>query len=231
MKLVSCHHGELQISSSEGLDAKKAKSFSTGLHALDRLLPGEAFAYGAIHEILAQPGQGLPLFFAALLARAAGGIPTSSSSHPGKAIVWSDPHANLYPPALAAIGIPLDRLFLLRPANPADELWALAECLRCTGISATLANPPTLSRIEARRLQLAVESGGGAGILLRTLDNASIHYAAASRWLVQHLPGQRTMQRWQLQLIHAHGGRVGQTIILEACHETHHVRAFEAVAD
>ena len=231
MPLVSCHRGKLQVASSEALAAGKTRGFSTGLNAVDRLLHGEAFAYGAIHEILAEPGQGLPLFFAAMLARAAMvGEQKCASPSPG-AVVWSDPQRQLYPPALAAAGIPLHRLLLLRPRTPADELWAVAECLRCKAVRATLANPQRLSQIEARRLQLAAEAGGGAGILLRVAGPNSSQYAAATRWLVRHARGEPTLQRWQLQLIHGHGGHVGNTIILEACHQTNHVRAFATVAD
>src|SRR4051794_682950 len=41
-------------------------------------------------------------------------------------IVWSDPHNELYPPALAALGFDLANLYLLRPASPADEVWAVS---------------------------------------------------------------------------------------------------------
>ena len=140
------------------------------------------------------------------------------------AIVWSDPHGELYPPALAALGIPLERLFLLHPANEADQVWALAECLRCRGVAAAVAALPPrqrLSRVEARRLQLAAERGGGVGLLLRTAGKASAEHAATTRWLVRPERGERNEQRWRIQLIHGHGGRVGQSIILEHHRDAH----------
>src|SRR5947207_13074752 len=84
-------------------------SFSTGLQALDALAPGGAFRRGVVHEILADPADGTPLFFAMLLARAA---------KDSGAIVWCDPGSEIYPPALAAPGIDLDRLFLRQPKPP-----------------------------------------------------------------------------------------------------------------
>src|SRR5262249_23167779 len=156
---------------------------------------------------------GLALFFATFLARLAAG---------NRAVAWCDPQGCLYPPALEAAGIALERLFVLRPKSWADEVWAVAECLRCPGGGVTLANLTKLSRVEARRLQLAAESGGGVGILLRTPGAAAAEYAAVTRWLVRPMMGERNVQRWQLQLIHGHGGRVGQSVILEVCRETNH---------
>ncbi|HEX2972383.1 MAG TPA: hypothetical protein VHP11_08615, partial [Tepidisphaeraceae bacterium] len=128
-------------------------------------------------------------------------------------------------------GIPLEQWLGLQPRTPADELWATAECVRCPGVRATVAHFGRLTRIEARRLQLAAEAGGGVGILLRPGGPASAEYAAATRWRVWRMPGERTVQRWKLQLIHGHGGQVGRDVILEAGGETDHVRAFAAVGD
>jgi protein ImuA len=235
MKIVTCHRGQLQTTTAEAAVAAFAKKpvFATGLDAIDSLLPGGGLARGAVHELLTEEGKGLPLFVAAVLAKAAGTPsphrPIAPSPH--RPIIWSDPDAALYPPALAAAGIPLDRLFLLRPRSEADEVWALAECLRCKGVAATVASPKRLSRIEARRLQLAAEDGGGVGILLRRCGAGSSQYAAATRWLVAPVPGERTVQRWRLQLLHGHGGLIGKAVVLEVCRETNTVRASEAVGD
>ncbi|CAN5657558.1 hypothetical protein BH09PLA1_BH09PLA1_20890 [soil metagenome] len=152
------------------------------------------------------------------------------------AIVWCDPQGKLYPPAVAAMGVPLDRLFLLRPKTIPDENWAIAECLRCRGVSATIASPRRLSRIEARRFQLAAERGRGIGILLRPYDRTANVYSAATRWLVSPQRGLRTVQRWRIELIHGHGGQIGQAVILEHHRETNSIqilplRAFEQLAD
>ena len=144
-------------------------------------------------------------------------------------LIWSDPFHQLYPPALAAHGIPLNRLLLLRPRDLEEQTWAVAECLRCRGVGAVVAAPADLSRTEARRLQLAAEQGGGVGLLLRT-TRAATHYAAATRWLVRPAPGERTLQRWNIQLLHGHGGRIGQTVCLEYCRETHRLRVSDPMA-
>jgi protein ImuA len=238
MQLISCHNGRLLASALAEETLARPKVFTTGLRAIDELLPHDGFARGAIHEVLADPNHGMPRFFALLLARSAAvdrgtGFQRARDNSHGLetrvtgAIVWCDPRGELYPPAVAAMGIPLDRLYVLHPKNPPDHVWALAECLRCKGVSATVAPVEKLSRIEARRLQLAAEQGGGAGILLRPLDRHASVYAAATRWLVAPMRGERTVQRWKVQLIHGHGGRMGQTVVLEHHRDTRTLQARE----
>jgi protein ImuA len=253
MQWISCHEGRLLTrAGAQAGPAVGARAFGTGLDALDALAPGGAFARGAIHELLSAPSHGKPLFVAMLLARAALETPLADSrtkerpdstrpfvcESPSVALIWSDPHHEIHPPALAAHGIPLEQVYLLR-TGPSDQVWAVAECLRCKGVGAVVAAMPRLTRVEARRLQLAAEAGGGAGIFLRaattTMGNRSPGigdvYAAATRWLVRPAPGERTTQRWGLTLLHGHGGRIGHAVTLEYCRENHLVRALAPLAD
>ena len=226
MKVLTCHNGQLHAAHSEcgsefgefGVKASE-RSFVTGFVALDQVAPNGAFARGAVHELLAIPSHPSPFFVALFLAKASMIQPNSLRG----AIVWCDPQGKLYPPAVAAMGVPLDRLFLLRPKTIADENWAIAECLRCRGVSATIASPRKLSRIEARRFQLAAERGKGVGILLRPYDRTAHIYAATTRWLVAPQRGLRTVQRWRIELIHGHGGQVGDAVILEHHRETNRI--------
>jgi len=218
MQFISCHNGRL-LTSLRSEQIAPEKTFVTGLTALDELAPGGRFMRGAIHELLVDPSEGLPQFIALIFAR---------EFHP---VIWCDPSGELYPPAIAPF-IPLAHLYLLHPKNLADETWAVAECLRCKGVAAVIAAPSKLSRIEARRLQLAAERGGGVGILLRRFDRSSNIYAAATRWLVAPFPsGDASVQKWAIQLIHGHGGRVGTTVILEHHRETNLVRATDELVD
>lgn len=220
MQVVSCYLGKIQITDNKRLKPVE-RMFYTGMEALDELAGG--FPRRSVHELLGEDGY-KPGFAAGILAKAA-------LHAAGGWLVWLDGDRRLYPPGLAGLGIDLSRLILLRPDKPGEQVWAVAECLRCKGVAAVVAALDRLSRIEARRLQLAAEAGGSTGILLRPAGRISREYAAATRWLVRPLPGQRTMQRLNLQLIHGHGGRVGQSVILEADRETGHVRAYAPVAD
>jgi protein ImuA len=246
MRLITCHHGLLQALFSEELGEQRGKIFSTGLPEIDAMLPGNGLGRGAVHEILGEPGGMPPLFFAMLLARAAAktttlALPLSTRggenfhhapSH--RAIVWCDPGRSVYAPALAAAGIDLDRIYFLRPRSPRDLLWGMAESLRCPGVAAVIGTPGGLSRIEARRLQLASETGGGTGLLLRTPVRGRqlpSHYAAATRWVVSPASGDPTVQRWKIRLIHCHGGDIEKTILLEHSRGTNSVRAISELAD
>jgi protein ImuA len=221
MKLISCHDGKLFTLDAARPSRATTQTFRTDIPALDELPPGGAFARGAVHELLSKPGDAKPTFFASVLA-------LHAWTNQNRAVVWSDPHDEFYPPAAAALGIPLDRLFVLRPKDDAEQVWAVAECLRCRGVAAvvaTLGARQRLSRVAARQLQLAAERGGGVGLLLRTAGKSSAataddEHAAQTRWLVQPAPGEPLVQRWRIQLIFGHGGRVGEAIFLEHHRDT-----------
>jgi protein ImuA len=218
MPLITCSEGRLQMLAWK--DAGVGQSFATGLAALDELMPA-GLMRGAVHEVLSEPGRGRGMRFALLLARAAvHNLP----------VLFCDPAPGLYPPAVVAAGISLDRIWIVRPRLRNELIWAASECLRCKGVGAVIAPMGRLSMVEARRLQLAAESGGGVGILLRPAGSESAIYAAATRWQITPARGERTVQRFKVQLVHGHGGRVGQSVYLEVSRETDSVRAVAAMA-
>ena len=74
--------------------------------------------------------------------------------------------------------------------GPADWVWAVSECLRCSRLAAVIAPMPArLSRPQVRRLQLAAEQGGTLGVFLRPDAPGADIYAAATRWFVAPRPG------------------------------------------
>lgn len=200
------------------------RGFTTGLNVLDDIAPNGEFQGGAVHELLWPRPSIFPTSLALLLAKAAQKI--------GGAVAWSDPDRELYLPAFSAAGIDLQHLILLRCTDRAEQLWALAECLRCRGVSATVAPIQHLNQIEARRLQLAAERGGGVGVFIRPYTpGVSSCYAAATRWLIQTAPGNDQVQRWKVELLHGHGGQIGKVLLLEVNRETRAVCASAPLAD
>jgi protein ImuA len=173
--------------------------------AIDAALPGGGLARGAIHEILASDSGVLTAFCGFTLSRAGG------------TVAWIVPDADSaddlpWPPGLARLGLAPAALLLLT-AKGRDALWAAEQALRCPALAAVAAVLPGLGLAAARRLQLAAESGGTLGLLLRQDSTRSGSTAARTRWHVVSLPGEGGQAhrlgapRWRLSLLLARGGR------------------------
>src|SRR5215475_118996 len=139
-----------------GMLGEDSRVVSFDVASLDQVLGG-GLACGALHEIgPAAPLQGSAVtgFAMALIARTLGGR--------GQA-VWIQPDFTfmeagaLYGPGLDLMGLPMERLVILRVPHPRDALWALEEALKCRAVVAVVAE---LAREAAdltatRRLALA----------------------------------------------------------------------------
>ena len=137
-----------------------APSLPTGFPGLDAELPGGGWSAGALTEILpAHEGIGeLRLFGPALAALTAG----------GKWLAWIAPPHRPYAPALAAAGIDLARMFIVRTKSDRETLWAVEQALASRACGAVLAWPAAASYPELRRLQLAAEGSRGLAVLFRS---------------------------------------------------------------
>jgi len=170
------------------LAARERPKIVTGLPAIDMLPPGQGFSLGVVHEFISAT-YNPPVLLPVILARAASKLGW---------IVWCDFSRQFYPPAAAMLGLPLDRLLILRARKQKEEFWAATEILRCQGIAACVLPLTQLTALQARRLQLASEKGGGIGVVLRSAKAASHPYAAATRWLITPLPGKKTAHRCEV---------------------------------
>ena len=144
----------------------------SGLAELDEALRG-GFARGAIHELIAA-GEGAAARSIALLtaARAAG-------EH--KSILFIDTAGDFYPPGAAQLGVPLERLVIVRSGCRVDALWACEQALRCTAVAAVITClPRALETQISRRLQLAAEAGRNVGLLVYTQKAAASGQKAAA---------------------------------------------------
>jgi protein ImuA len=135
------------------------KTISSGIPALDHLLPGGGIERGTILEWLtssAGSGAGTLAFkVAAQQMRDDGTLVVIDSRH------------SFYPPAAAHLGIDLARTVIARPHNTQDTLWALEQTLRCAGVAVAICHLDHLDDRVFRRLQLATETGGGIGLFIR----------------------------------------------------------------
>jgi protein ImuA len=131
---------------------------ASGLAELDEVLGG-GFVRAAIHELIAGCEGAAARSIALLTAVQAAG------QH--KSILFIDSTGDFYPPGAAQLGVPLERLIIVRPAGRVDALWACEQALRCTALAAVIASlPRSLETQISRRLQLAAEAGRSIGLLI-----------------------------------------------------------------
>jgi protein ImuA len=144
---------------------------STGYQVLDFELPGGGWPTGALTEILSgQDGIGeLQLVLPALAAL----------TWAGKRVVWLAPPHLPYAPALAAAGVNLANLAVVRAPGRRDALWAAEQVLRARSCHALVGWFRRAGYDELRRLAVAAE-GSPAWVALFRAPNAAAESSPAS---------------------------------------------------
>jgi protein ImuA len=174
-----------------------------GAPQIDGALPWGGLPRGALHEIAGGGDDGAAWgFSAALLARLAGAV--------GTTVVWCHRRDGLYGPGLAAFGLGPERLIVVRGGTDAEVLWAMEEGLRSGGPAAVLGEARTTTPTAARRLQLAAETGGVTGLLLR-FGGEMTPSPALTRWRISAAPSSNPdtpvpATGWRVELLRCRGG-------------------------
>jgi hypothetical protein len=159
-----------------------ARAEPSGHAELDRELPGGGWPAGTLTEILcASHGIGeLQLALPALAAL----------SQAGGRIAWLAPPHLPYAPALAAAGLRLELLTVVRAPGRRDALWAAEQVLRAGACRALLMWLPRAGYGELRRLALAAEAGAVIALLFRPLPAAQESSPAPLRLALEPNGGQ-----------------------------------------
>ena len=160
---------------------------ATGAHMvidwppLDEVLPGGGWPLGVLTEILSDhAGCGeVGLLLPAL----------SRLSQGGRWVAWVAPPHIPYAPALAAQGLDLARVLIVRPRTPEEILWAAEQLLNSRATGAVVAWVKSADDRRLRRLQLAAESNTALAVLFRSGGDATKNSPAALRLKVE--PGGR----------------------------------------
>jgi hypothetical protein len=136
----------------------------SGFAELDAELPGGGWPTTGLTEIRCNNyGIGeLGLLLPALAALTAA----------GKRVAWLAPPHLPYAPALAAAGVDLVHLVVIRAPGRRDALWAAEQVLRAASCHALLAWLPRARYQELRRLAVAAEAGRAFVALWRPLEAA-----------------------------------------------------------
>lgn len=153
----------------------------SGFTALDAELPGGGWPAGALTEIFAaREGMGeLQLVLPALAALTAD----------GKRIAWLAPPHLPYAPALAAAGVRLECLTVVRAPGRRDALWAAEQVLRAGACYALLAWLPRARYVDLRRLAVAAAASPGFAVLFRPAEAARESSPAVLRLALESSDG------------------------------------------
>lgn len=139
--------------------APEPASVATGFHELDAALPGGGWPRGALTELLLErEGIGELRLTLPALARL---------QAEGRSIVWVAPPYRPYGPALAAAGLDLARLIVVRGCTGSEALWAYEQALRAPECGAAFAWMNAHEERVLRRLQVAAREGRTWGVLWR----------------------------------------------------------------
>src|SRR5688572_13963096 len=163
-----------------GRSAARTGVIPSGFDALDECLPGGGWPQLGLVEILvSRLGVG-ELY---LILPALAWLTRQSSA---RWCTWVAPPFELFAPALAAHGVALDHVLVVRTQEP---LWAYEQALGSGACDVALTWMRRAHPRDVRRLQLATERGRTLGVLFRTLRAAQESSSAALRITLEPLEG------------------------------------------
>lgn len=217
-----------QVLRLEHVSGRRASSrtMAFGVDEIDDRLPNGGISLGALHEIT---GAGADTEQAAVATLMAAGMTSRMTG----SVVWVLGERDIFPPALAAVGLHPDRLLIAEAGR--DVLLVMEECLRHQGVAAVVGEiSGRLTLTASRRLQLAAEQSGVTAIALRRSrkhDDPALSEpsAALTRWRVASIPSPPPLPRspqtpglgpslWRLDLTRCRGGGPASWTV-EACDE------------
>ena len=149
----------------------------SGFEALEAELPGGGWPRQALTEVL-HDGSGIGELGLILPALA---VLTGA----GQRAVWIAPPHVPYAPALAASGVDLVNLLIVRPQNRYYALWAAEQALRSGSCHALVAWLPKVRYAELQRLAVAAEGGRAAAFVFRPFAAAAESSPACLRLVLE----------------------------------------------
>lgn len=176
---------------------------------INKAFPNGVFPFSALHEFFCfnkEEATASSAFVAGLL---------SSHVNKGGAMVWIGQSSQLFPPSLKWFGISPHQVLFLHVKKEKDVSWAISEALKCSSLSAVVAEMPELSLTASRRFQLAIEDSGVGCFVLRN-NPKNLLTTAVSRWHIQPVHSKVEDEfpgvghpRWQVNLLKVRNGKTG----------------------
>ena len=182
--------------------APEPAAMPSGFPGLDAVLPGRGWPQAALTEVvLAREGIGEIRLTLPALARLQAG---------NRDVVWIAPPHLPYAPALAAAGLNLARLLVVRCRSVADQLWAFEQALRAPECGAAFAWLGPHDDRVLRRLAVAAREGRTWAVLWRRPGQHAVATAAPLRLALA--PQGR---RLEVRVIKRRGGDVAQPVLID----------------
>lgn len=165
----------------DGFAAPARPGLPTGFAELDAALPGGGWPAGSLTELIAtRMGLGELSLLLPALARL---------SRAGRWVALVAPPHLPYAPALAAAGIALERLIVVRPGSRAEAAWALRQAVGSGAFGLVVGWLDESDAACLRRLQLASEDSGSTTILFRPPESTRQASPASLRALLSRREG------------------------------------------
>lgn len=200
-----------EIQHLEGFKAESCRfDVQTKIEAIDRCFPEGVFPLGVVHELICQekshvaPTLG---FLSALMTT------VNLSRAP---VLWITQNKDVFAPGLITFGLEPHRIVFMSVQSDREALWAMEEGLHTKGLAAAISEVTSIDLTATKRLQLATESSGVTGFLIR-FNKQGHNSSCFSSWAISGLPSQLEdglpgvgFPRWHVELRKIRNGRLGE---------------------
>jgi len=190
--------------------AGKQQKSTVDLGGLNNAFPQGSFPIGALHEFHA-----FTLESHAASMGFLSGILGSLTAVAGT-VLWITATQNMHPPALTAFCIAPERVVFIHLKKEKELQWAVEEALKCSALTAVVAEMQSLDFTTSRKLQLATEGSGVTGFIVRRNARAIGTTACAARWKISPVPSIAEnglpglgFPRWNVELLKVRNGKAG----------------------
>jgi protein ImuA len=185
-----------------------------GLGAIESVFQGNAFARGAVHELISLSLEDASCtngFISVILGKL---------MQKKDCCIWVSNKRKIFPPALKAFGIDPEQIVFIDAWKVKDALWTIEEALKCNALTAVVGEISELSFNDSRRLQLAVEKSKVTGFIHRQQPKSIHAVACISRWHISSvasvlddgMPG-IGFPRWNVELLKIRNGQPGKWVM------------------
>lgn len=233
---------------------KREAHIPSGISALDSLLPDGGFQKGTIVEWVCDDiGSGAQTLASLSAARILNHSRLSPKDREGNEqplghnLLVIDAAEDFYPVTAQQLGIDLNKTVVVRPQQSRsdqqtkniahtqphnnDVLWTLEQALRSTAIGITMCAMDHLNSHTFRRLQLAVQAGGGLCFLRRPATAIRQPTWADIRMHVRSITSDQAWRRLTVELLKGRSGPIGEQVELDYHDETNDVRLATELAN